>query len=445
MKTTWITLIFCSLSLAAWGQIGNYLGPGVLSRGAGDIGTRSGQDVDLRYYFDVTGVYDTGIQPFALDSKGNLVQINGLYGIQADVGAYGRHSWKRALLGLDYRGDFYHYANNSFYDGSSHNLNLGYTVQQSRRIIYEIQAVAGTSALGYGAPGFYSALPAPGAGDVVNTPTSVLFDNRFYYLEPSAQMTFIQTARTSYSMGGSGFFIRRAATGLADLNGYSLQGTVRHRLSQRKTVSVTYSHVHYDFPPAFGQADLNEATASYSTSLGKRWTLNIGAGVTQAQVQGVHQVALDPVVAALLGVSFGQQTFYSQNFYPNGELDLTARMRSSSFSLQASQTTMPGNGVYLTSEQQSGGISYSYTGVRKLNAGISLGYSRLSSIGQGIKPYSNFIGGVGLTYNLTHALHAIARVDSHYQQIEIIGYNRTGYRAAIGIGFSPGNIPLSLW
>src|SRR5579862_4860359 len=68
-------------------QLGAYLGPGVLSRGAGDVGTRSGQQVDLRFYGDVSGVYDTGLQPFALDSKGNLITINGLYGIVADVGA----------------------------------------------------------------------------------------------------------------------------------------------------------------------------------------------------------------------------------------------------------------------------------------------------------------------------------------------------------------------
>lgn len=68
LKKTWMPLV-CLLSCSVWGQIGNYLGPGVLSRGAGDIGTRSGAQVDLRYYFDVSGVYDTGLQPFAVDPK----------------------------------------------------------------------------------------------------------------------------------------------------------------------------------------------------------------------------------------------------------------------------------------------------------------------------------------------------------------------------------------
>jgi len=437
--------LICALSFTASGQIGSYLGPGVLSRGAGDIGTRSGQQVDLRFYFDVTAVYDTGIQPFSVDAKGNLVQINGLYGVQADVGAYGSHHWRNALLGLDYKGNYTHYENNSFFDGSSHNLTLGYTYQQSRRIVFDMQVIAGTSALGFGAPGFYPGVPVTGNTDQVNTPTSILFDNRIYYLEPGMEMTFQQTARTSYTMGGEGFFIRRAAVGLASLNGYSLHGTIRHRLSKTKTVSFTYEHTHYDFPPAFGQSDINEGLVSFASSLGRHWSFSVGGGVFQTQVQGVQQVALDPAVAALLGVSFGQQTFYHESYYPSVQLSLAGRFKTSAISFSGAQQIVPGNGVYLTSQQQSGSVSYSYTGVRKVNLGLSANYAKLAGIGQGIQDYSNFSGGLGVTYNLTRAWHVIARADSRYQQIDIVGYNRTGYRATIGLGFSPGKVPLSLW
>jgi hypothetical protein len=442
LKNKWIALTF-AVSLTAWGQVASYLGPGVLSRGSGDIGSRSGQQVDLRFYFDVTGVYDTGIQPFAADAKGNLVQINGLYGIQADVGAYGTHRWKQSSLGLDYTGNFYHYVNNSFFDGSSHSLSLGYTHQKSRRVVYDVRVVAGESAIGFGTPGFY-----PGGGvvsDVVNTPTTVLFDNRMYYLQPSMDMTYIQTNRTSFVFGGEGYFVRRAATGLADLNGYNLHGSIRHRLSKTKTISVTYEHVHYDFPPAFGQSDINLGQASFSSSIGRRWTFSAGGGVYQTQVQGVQQVALNPVVAALLGIGFGQQTFYVQEFAPAANLSLTGHYRTSSISISGSQSISPGNGVYLTSQQTSGGIGYSYTGIRKWNFGVSAGYNKLSSVGQGIQDYANFSGGAGITYNVSGALHIIARADSRYQQIDVVGYNRTGYRASFGLGFSPGKIPLSLW
>ena len=47
-----MVLACCSTMTA---QISNYLGPGILSRGAGDIGTRAGQDVDLRFFINANG------------------------------------------------------------------------------------------------------------------------------------------------------------------------------------------------------------------------------------------------------------------------------------------------------------------------------------------------------------------------------------------------------
>ncbi len=437
--------LFFATTLSAWGQLGDYLGPGVLSRGAGDIGTRSGAPVDLRYYFDVSGFYDTGIQPFAVDSKGNLIQINGTYGEQVDFGAYGVHRWAHAQLGLSYSGSYFHYQDQTVAgsNGNQQGLQLGYTYQQSRRITYDMRVMAGTSDLGLG--GVYGVPVSSGLGASLNSPSSLLFDNQIYYLEPSMNMTFSQTARTSYTVGGEGYFLRRSASGLADLNGYSLHGSIRHRLSKDKTIAVSYEHIHYDFPPAFGQSDINGAEVSWSTRLGKRWSLSAGGGAFVAEVQGVQQVALNPVIAALLGTSVGQQAFYAADIFPSASFSLTGSFRNSSVSLTANQGVAPGNGVYLTSRQQSASAGYSYTGIRKWNFGVNASYTSLNSVGQGLQPYTTVSGGVGLTYTLTHALHIIARADSRYQQIDVVGYNRTGYRASFGLGFSPGNVPLSLW
>jgi hypothetical protein len=224
-----------------------------------------------------------------------------------------------------------------------------------------------------------------------------------------------------------------------------VHGTIQHRVTKNQTIGVTYAHIHYDYPPAFGQSDMNTAQLFFATSIGRRWTFNIGGGATQAEVQGIEQVSLSPVVAALLGVSFGQQTFYREDFYPAARIILNGHFKTSSIALNASQSVSPGNGVYLTSNQRTANVSYSYTGIRRWNFGLNGGYNKLSGIGQGIQDYTGFTGGLGITYSLTRALHIIARADSRYQQIDVVGYNRTGYRATIGLGFSPGNVPLSLW
>ncbi len=104
--------LVCAVTLAsaASAQLSGYLGPGILTGGADTIGTRAGEQVDLRFYASLTGIYDNGIQPVSVDSKGNLIQVGGLYGVrQLGFGAYGVHSWRVSQLGLNYSGDFSHY------------------------------------------------------------------------------------------------------------------------------------------------------------------------------------------------------------------------------------------------------------------------------------------------------------------------------------------------
>ena len=46
---------------------------------------------------------------------------------------------------------------------------------------------------------------------------------------------------------------------------------------------------------------------------------------------------------------------------------------------------------------------------------------------------------------MTHAFHAVARYDLRQQEITIAGYRATSYRVTLGMAFSPGSMPLSLW
>ena len=154
MKKRLIALA-CSLSSTALAQLGGgYLGPAVLSSGATGIGNRSGQQVDLRFFAGVNGVYDSNIQPVAIDSKGNLITISGLYGVEANIGAYGTHSWRTALLGVDYRGVFREYANDPTYSGIEQYLTIGYTWQESRRLIWKAQLLGGILDDALGGVGF---------------------------------------------------------------------------------------------------------------------------------------------------------------------------------------------------------------------------------------------------------------------------------------------------
>jgi hypothetical protein len=156
-------------------------------------------------------------------------------------------------------------------------------------------------------------------------------------------------------------------------------------------------------------------------------------------------VTLNPVLAALLGTSTGVSAFYREDVYPSGSIMLGARLKNSVFTLQGADQISPGNGVYLTSRQESGSLAYSYTGIRKWSFGLSGGYYRLAAIGQNLQSYATWNGGANTTYSLTKSFHLVARFDARDQQIDIANYKHTGFRTTLGIAWSPGDLPLSLW
>jgi hypothetical protein len=438
-----LIVLACCLASTAMAQLGGgYLGPAVLSSGASGVGNRSGQLMDLRFYAGVNGVYDSSIQPVAINSQGQLVTINGVYGVEANIGAYGTHSWKTAQLGLDYRGTFREYANDSQYSGIDQYLTLGYTWYQSRRLIWKAQLMGGI---------LDDALEGIGVEPVTTVPISVvspstfIFDSRSYYLQGGLDLTLQQTARTSFTIGGQGFDVWRQSAYLVGMEGYNLRGGVEHKLNRNTSVGFTYQRQHFNFPKVFGQADIDTGELFLGTNLGRLWTLVVRGGVFHSEVSGLETVTLNPVIASLLGQATTVQAYYKENIFPSGSASLTRKFKQASLNFAYSQSVVPGNGVYLTSKNDLGSATYSYTGIHKVNLSVMGGYNSLTSLGEGLQPYRTADGGAGLTYSLPWSLHFVARYDYRYQQIEDLVYKHTGYRVSAGLTFSPGKMPLSLW
>jgi len=438
-----VTCLSAGIAAAQIG--GGYGGPGVLSNGIGDIGARSGQQVNLRFYGSVTGVYDSGVEPLGVDSKGNLITLNGLYGIEGSAGVYGVHAWKRAQLGVDYRGTIREYENGpGGINGTDQFLTLGYTYQKSRRLSLDVRQLGGV--ISYGTGGLANSVATSAQDNSVAQPYSILFDSRYYFYQSTADANFAITSRTGFSVGGDGYEVFQSSSQLAGVEGYDLRGTLQHKLSRNSTIGVMYTHTHYDFPHFFGNSTIDMGQAFYNAQIGRRWNMSLRAGVFVAQVSGTQQVTLSAAVAALLG---GQTTSYqaysSTLLYPSGTASVSRGFKNSSLNFHYGRTVTPGNGVYLTSVTDDGGAGYSYTGIRKWNLGVQGSYSRLGAIGLNLQPYATYSGGGGFTYTVSHGFHIVGRYDARHQDITAAGYRQTGYRATIGVAFSPGSVPLSLW
>ncbi len=438
MSIKWIAVTVC-LCVSALGQSG-YSGPQILSRLVNTTGERGGAATGFQFYAGVNGTYETGYLPAAIDAAGHIVKPGGLYGVFADIGAYGRHKWRHTTLGLDYSGNFRHYTTNSSFDGSDHMLGLAITTQLSNRLQVFSRTSAGTFSR------YYVSGPAV-ATDLLSSPGYGVFDNRAFFLEESAGASYQVSSRLSFSAVGSGFAVRRQSKALVGLNGYSGQGSAAYQLGKTKSVNVSYAFTHFDYPRGFGESNLHTYMVGYSQALGKRWGFSVSAGAARVSTVGAEQVAADPITAALFGNTTVIQAFSRSIYVASGQGSLTGTFKRSRVEAHYTQMPSAGNGVYLTSKQSTGGATYSYTGIRKASLSIGGNYMRLSSLGQSqLGQYSYATGTVSGSYKLLPALEANAMFDARNVQFDqLSGLSRLSYRVSIGLNWHPGEIPISFW
>jgi hypothetical protein len=151
------------------------------------------------------------------------------------------------------------------------------------------------------------------------------------------------------------------------------------------------------------------------------------------------------VLAALFGQPTITENAYSRTAYPSGSAILQRKFRRADLRFNYSRDVNSGNGATGTGRQESATMSFSYTGIRKLNIGVNGGHYNLVSIGQNTGTFATYAGSAGFTYALGRAISVSARYDVYQQSFDVGNYERTTTRASLGLVFSPGNVPLALW
>lgn len=418
-----------------------YQGPTILSRDKSLLGERGGKLLDFRFYGEIMGAYDSGLTSVATDANGNLARYGSNYSAEAGFGVFGSREWRRDKLSLEYHGTGRHYTSNSFFDGTDQFLNLSYAHILSRRLTLDFKETLGTQSLSNGAL-TYAPLTNT---DLFAVPANELFDNRTEFAQSRVDLSWQKTARLSFSLGGQGFIVKRRSQSLAGVSGGSGRGDVAYRLTRRQTVSLNYAYTTYNYQRTFGDSNLHSISAGWSIGLGRVWNFGLQGGIIRAETRGLQQVALDPAIAAIVGQGSVITTYHRVQMVPLIESQLVRRFPRSILSVSYAVGVTPGNGVYLTSRQNIGTASYSYTGGRRFTAGATASYGQLSSVGQGIGKYTNMQGGAGGTYKLFNYTHLEVRYDYRHYTTQNALYSKNSQRVTVGIAFSPGETPLSLW
>jgi hypothetical protein len=417
-----------------------YGGPAILSRGGTSTLRVPTENIRIRPFLTVNGNYDTGITPVTVSSQGKIPNDSSL-GVEVAAGLFGYHRWKSATLGVDYRGSYREYTKNSYYNGTDQSLSLMYTKQAARHLTYTLRESAGLFSRNFYSPGPYNLIDATFS----NTPTTDIFDGRTIYLSTMADVVYQATSRLSFNIGGDGFVVRRRSSSLYGLTGYRARADMAYRTSRFATSGLAYDFTHFEYTKGFGGSDIHTLALTQAFRLSRNWELSLRAGGSRVETLGLIQVAIDPVIAAIIGINQGIQVIYRVNWVPAANVLLTRKFHYATLTANYNRGVSPGNGVYLTSRQESetGGLSYS--GIRKANIGLYAGYTSYGSLTQTLGNFSAFTAGGGFTYQISGPLHFLTHYD--YRRYDISGsvFQRPSYRATIGIGFSPKDVPLSLW
>jgi len=431
-------------SLAAQAQetqpVSESPGPAVPGRSVGGRLGYTQELLRLRPYASIAGVYDTGLTGVFTDEAGRVGRQEA-YGVLASFGVLGYHAWRRTVLGLAYDGSARHYTRHSYYDGLNQSLGLNLTHQASRRVSIELNESAASH---HG--GFYGLAGSPlYSQEFEDLRRELLFDTRTLLLSSSARLVFQKSLRLSMSAGGNFIAAQPRTRALVRLRGTGAVGDIAYRLTRRHTVGVMYDFLHFWYLRAFGDAWAHGAALQHSYLLSRRWTLSLRGGGYRVETTRLHQVQIDPAIAAIIGQRTGIEVFHRITYVPNISAGLSMEFERGSFGVEYRRGISSGNGIYLTSARESAGVYFGYTGTRRLHFSAHAGYTRLSSLAQTLGRYRGYNAGAGVTYRLGGPFSTFARVDGRKYNLGGTGFGRTYYRSMLGLSISPGEFPLALW
>jgi hypothetical protein len=107
---------------------------------------------------------------------------------------------------------------------------------------------------------------------------------------------------------------------------------------------------------------------------------------------------------------------------------------------------MPGNGLFLTSSMTAVSGGYTFTGLRRWSFGANVSYTRADSLGNVVGQYNTLSGGLTASRQIFRTMHALLAVDARrYSSPAYSRYNRPIYDVRIGLGWTPGDVPLRIW
>jgi hypothetical protein len=427
------------LVLPAFGQ---YAGPAILSRGDAPAAMAAPQ-ITFQPFLSVGGSYTTGLSGVTVNTQGNLANVSA-YGVTVAGGISGSHSWRHTHIGLDYHASYAIYPNASTYNSFSQALSFGLSQQVTRHIKFSLREALGWFSFSNPNVGLSQTVPFDPSQSAI--PASDFYYTRTIYSTTQADLVVQKSTRLSFNLGGGLFINRYASTALYGVTGEDATGDFQYRLSRRATIGANYSFTHYAFTGILSSSDIHGASLTYALRISRTLEFSGYGGFMRAETKFIQSVPVDPNVSALLGFTNTTALAYRLNWVPNFSGRLSKTFSRGVAYVAGGETITPGNGIFLTSRAASVVGGYGYTGLRHWSLGVAFTYATALSIGNVNGGYGNISGSFSMSRSLGHALSFVTSYSANqYRSPNFTLYNRLIYTGSVGIGWSPGDIPLRIW
>lgn len=402
--------------------------------------------LEFRPFIGMGASYDSGLSGVAVDDNGQLGS-QASFGERLEWGISGSHISKYTTVGLSYRGSVSRYQQHSTFDSVSltQSLMLGVTRRISRHVTLSVNEAAGMFSRDFGLLGLPQTVPFDPSTAFI--PTTDFFDNRTQYLTSQASLIVQKTARLSFSMGGGMNIVSRRSHSLYGTKGVGASGDVQYRLNRNTTIGAGYNYGYFKATGNFGGTDVHSAFGSLSRQFSRRLEFSGSGGAMHVESTFLRSVPVDPVIAALLGITGTSQIRHNVFWGARAEGRLSYVFPRGVAYASAARGVMPGNGLFLTSVADTYSAGYVYTGIRRWTFDTQISYARSTSIQNVEGGYNTLSGSMQVSRTLSRlGLHWFAGYSiRRYESPAFAAYNRTINQANIGLGYSPGDLPLRIW
>lgn len=417
----------------------DYTGPSILSRGFVLSRPAIAANEKFQAYVGVNAVYDSGFR--GAYAQGAAVPSTNSVGLDLNYGISGRHYRRKDLIDLTYSGHYYDYKSSSTYGGQDHSLSVGYMRELSPHYSFSLREVGGLYSNNYSLLNSVAiADTSVNSSTLVVSPNTEAFDDRTLFSTTQATFIWQKTARLSFSSSASAFFVKRDSLFLANSKGTQFSGDTAYRISKRQTIGVYYTHSDYSYTKVLSSTTADSVGGSYSLSLSRSTDISTRFGITHLETQGLQQVALNPYLQSILGISTGIEKFDTKTYAPDVTITVNRRIQKSSLGFSFVAGITPGNGLILTSRRQSVSASWEYHGFRKYSFQVAAGRDQLSGYINTVSGYSSYFGRVSAYHPMGRNLTSVATFDYRQQAVDSSGFHQKEWRISLGFRYNPSDL-----